>query len=46
MTLLGRANWWLPPVLNRHLPRIAAHAPVELPRQREVDAAARSAERV
>jgi hypothetical protein len=26
MALLGRANWWLPAVLDRHLPRIAAHA--------------------
>jgi RND superfamily putative drug exporter len=46
MALLGRANWWLPAVLDRHLPRIAAHAPVELPRQRSVEPAARTTERV
>jgi RND superfamily putative drug exporter len=46
MALLGRANWWLPAVLDRHLPRIAAHAPVELPRQRTVEPAARTTERV
>jgi RND superfamily putative drug exporter len=46
MALLGRANWWLPAVLDRHLPRIAAHAPVELPRQRKDQPAARTTERV
>jgi RND superfamily putative drug exporter len=34
MALLGRANWWLPAVLERRLPRIAAHGPVTVPAQR------------
>jgi RND superfamily putative drug exporter len=46
MALLGRANWWLPALLDRHLPRIAAYAPVELPQQRTVEPAARTTERV
>jgi RND superfamily putative drug exporter len=37
MALLGRANWWLPAVLDRRLPRIATHAPVELPRPRQAE---------
>jgi RND superfamily putative drug exporter len=46
MALLGRANWWLPAVLDRRLPRFAAHAPVELPRQRTVQPEPRTTERV
>ena len=46
MALLGRANWWLPAALDRRLPRIAAHAPVELPQPRQAGHAARKTERV
>lgn len=46
MALLGRANWWLPGLLDRRLPRIAAQAPVELPQQRRIDLTERTEERV
>ena len=46
MALLGRANWWLPAVLDRRLPRIAAHAPVELPQPRQAEQPARTTEQV
>jgi RND superfamily putative drug exporter len=46
MALLGRANWWLPAVVDRRLPRIAPHAPVELPQQRQIDLTEHTEERV
>jgi putative drug exporter of the RND superfamily len=46
MALLGRANWWLPAALERRLPRLAAHAPVEVPQQRRIDLTERTVERV
>jgi putative drug exporter of the RND superfamily len=45
MALLGRANWWLPAALDRRLNGTAAHAPVEVPRQRPMGSAERIEER-
>ncbi|MBL7521169.1 MMPL family transporter, partial [Frankia sp. CNm7] len=39
MALLGRANWWLPRWLDRHLPRVRAGG-TELPGEREAALAA------
>jgi RND superfamily putative drug exporter len=46
MALLGRANWWLPAVVDRRLPRLAAHAPAAVPQPRTAEQDARAVARV
>jgi RND superfamily putative drug exporter len=31
MQLMGRANWWMPPFLDRLIPRIGVEGPVQAP---------------